>query len=55
MKPAPIQAVLLIAVTAVLPSSLSARANAAEVDAQGQTNAARAVPTFHCLGLYWSP
>ena len=55
MKPALIRAGLLIAVTAVLLSNPGAPADAAEVDAQRHTKAARAIPTFHCLGLYWSP
>ena len=55
MKPTRIRAGLPIAVAAVLLSNPGTPADAAEVDTQRQTKAARAIPTFHCLGLYWSP
>lgn len=55
MKPAPIRFLLLIAVTAFLLSNAGEATVAAEVDAPRQMKAARAIPTFHCLGLYWSP
>ena len=46
---------LLIAAAAILLYSHGAGANDAEVDADGRPEVARAIPTFHCLGLYWSP
>jgi hypothetical protein len=44
---------LLIALTTLLFCGWGVAINAAQADAP--SNTALAIPTFHCLGLYWSP
>ncbi|MBI5687310.1 MAG: right-handed parallel beta-helix repeat-containing protein [Verrucomicrobia bacterium] len=39
----------------MLAAGLSAATTAAAAEPQGVGNAPLAIPTFHCLGLYWSP
>jgi len=55
MKPTLVKGRLLIAVTALLLYSQGAPGDAAQRDAHNRSKAAFAIPTFHCLGLYWSP
>jgi len=55
MKPTLVKGRLLIAVTTLLLYSQGAPGNAAQRNAHNRSKAAFAIPTFHCLGLYWSP
>jgi len=55
MRPALAGGRLLIAASALLLYTHGARIDAAQPQAQDLTKTALAMPTFHCLGLYWSP
>ncbi len=46
---------LLIAATAMLLCGQGAAIDAARAADQSECKASLAIPTFHCLGLYWSP
>ncbi|MFQ6048382.1 MAG: hypothetical protein ACE5K7_03350, partial [Phycisphaerae bacterium] len=55
MRPAHARGRLLIAAGALVLYTHGARIDAAQPQAQDLTKTALAIPTFHCLGLYWSP
>ena len=46
---------ILIAAATFLLFDPGSRADAAEADEPSRCEAPLAIPTFHCLGLYWSP
>jgi len=58
MRTASICWLLLVFVVAALPRTGAAQPGAAEnraADGPAASATPRAIPTFHCLGLYWSP
>ncbi len=55
MKPGSTSGRLLIAATALLLCAQGAWIYSARAEAPDGSEAALAIPTFHCLGLYWSP
>ncbi|HPM82502.1 MAG TPA: right-handed parallel beta-helix repeat-containing protein [Candidatus Anammoximicrobium sp.] len=55
MRPTVLKDRLWIAAILCLLCDLTVRIDTARADVQGGDEAPLAIPTFHCLGLYWSP
>ncbi|MCH5372612.1 MAG: hypothetical protein JJ992_01445, partial [Planctomycetes bacterium] len=55
MKPAFVNGRLLIAVILLFLCGHVAHTDAVRAQSRDDSQAALAIPTFHCLGLYWSP